>query len=201
MQGYSSYLMLVGGWFLYFFLHSFLASNKVKGFIFSELALDKKVQRIVYSLISTIGILLLLILNGAVVSDHIIPVTRELKMISLFLTGVGVLIIRSGFKYYNLKSFLGLIDENNKELVKKGILSHIRHPIYSGTILITLGFALFDPRLPTFISTVCIFVYLIVGIRLEEKKLIDQFGQNYIDYKLQVPMLIPRINLLNKSLD
>lgn len=199
MQGNLAYLILIGAWGIYFFFHSFLAALRVKKYLESHWGVNKRSQRVIYSVISTVGLLILLVLNGAIPSDNMIHVTQELKIISMFLAGSGVLIVRAGFKHYSLRAFLGLRKESNSQLVTKGIMSKVRHPIYSGTILITLGFLLFDSRLPTFISCSAVFIYLFIGIRLEENKLIIEYGKSYLDYKAAVPMLIPKFNLFNKS--
>lgn len=199
MQAYSAYFVLFFSWVIYFFLHSFLATEEVKNYLESNWNVNRRSQRIIYSVISSAGLLVLLVLNGAIKSDNVIAVTKELKIVSMFLAGSGVLIVRAGFKYYSIKVFLGLEKESKNPLVTKGILSKVRHPIYSGTILITLGFLLFDPRLSTFISCVAIFIYLFIGIRLEENKLIREYGNIYLNYRTKVPMLIPKFNLFGKS--
>lgn len=34
-------------------------------------------------------------------------------------------------------------------------------------------------------------IYILIGIRLEERKLVQQFGSDYLSYKDEVPALIP----------
>jgi protein-S-isoprenylcysteine O-methyltransferase Ste14 len=108
------------------------------------------------------------------------------------LTTFGVLVINAAFHQYKFSSFVGLREED-EVFSTNGILNKVRHPIYSGTILIAAGFLFFSPNLPTLISMGCIFIYLIIGIRLEERKLIQKFGNAYLEYKKRVPMLTPRI--------
>jgi protein-S-isoprenylcysteine O-methyltransferase Ste14 len=120
--------------------------------------------------------------------------TREgfIRYISLILAAGGVIVIRSAFKIYKLSAFLGFSIEKEK-FITSGILAHVRHPIYLGTILIAVGFWLFTPDLATLISVVCIFIYLPFGIYLEEKKLTRQFGKEYLDYKKKVPAIVPKL--------
>ncbi len=103
----------------------------------------------------------------------------------------GILIIQAAFRHYRFGSFIGLRLEEDK-LSYDGILGRVRHPIYSGLILITVGFFLFNPTIATLIFCLSVFLYLPVGIYLEEQKLIKQFGKDYLDYKAKVPMLLPR---------
>ncbi|MBL3654919.1 methyltransferase family protein [Fulvivirga sediminis] len=191
MPLYIHYLLLVLGWLVYFVLHTGLASLKVKGNIINTTGLSQAAYRICYNIIALIGILVLLFYNGTLVSPKLIPQMGVVKYVSLFSAGVGVIIINAAFKQYSTSGFLGLAREESGKLKTKGILSYIRHPLYIATILIFIGFFLYDSRLATLISVLCVFVYLPVGIYLEEKKLIKIYGDEYRAYKKRVPALIP----------
>jgi protein-S-isoprenylcysteine O-methyltransferase Ste14 len=107
-------------------------------------------------------------------------------------TTFGVMAIQIAFRQFKLKSFLGFENEKS-ELRAEGILAVIRHPIAAGLGLITIGFFLFAPNAPSLISCLSIFIYLPIGIYLEEKKLISAYGEAYMRYKESVPAIIPRI--------
>jgi protein-S-isoprenylcysteine O-methyltransferase Ste14 len=42
-------------------------------------------------------------------------------------------------------------------------------------------------------------VYIIIGTKLEEKKLVLEFGEAYIKYQKEVPMLIPFTKVEKRS--
>lgn len=77
------------------------------------------------------------------------------------------------------------------ELKIEGIHRYIRHPLYSGTILFVAGLFFIFPTLRNLIAVVLLIGYVILGIVFEEKKLMKEFGENYKEYKLKVPGLIP----------
>lgn len=189
----TSYGLLALGWVIYFAIHSGLAADRVKVFFKNHLHGGFRYYRIVYSLISTVGLLGLLFLNAVIQGELLINPHGIIRYLSLMLATFGVIIVSRAFKEYDVLSFVGFRQEEAK-FSRSGILNYVRHPIYSGTILIVVGFFLFTPTTATLLSTVCIFVYLPIGIYLEEKKLIHQFGDQYIQYKKEVTSLIPRLS-------
>lgn len=186
------YAILIISWAGYFFFHSWLASTLVKDFFAKKLKSKLHYYRLSYNILSTVGLFGLLILNGSISSPAFFEGVVFARYISLMLATFGVFVIKAAFREYKLSSFLGLKEEQNG-FSTSGILNKVRHPIYSGTILIAVGFFLFNPNLPTLVSMLCIFCYLIIGIQLEENKLIQQFGDTYLAYKKRVPMLIPHL--------
>ena len=185
------YVLLILSWFSYFAIHSFMASIAVKEFFRKRLS-KFHLYRLAYSTLSLFGLLGLLLLNASITAIAFIESKGLVRYISLMLTTFGVLVVNAAFRQYKFSSFIGLREED-EVFSTQGILNKVRHPIYSGTILIAVGFLLFSPNLPTLISVSCIFIYLIIGIRLEEKKLIQKLGNAYLEYKKRVPMLTPRI--------
>lgn len=186
------YVLLGLGWAVYFAIHSVLAADRVKAIFRSLLQSGFRFYRILYSLISTIGLLGLFFFNAAIEGVWLFNPMGVVRYLSLMLATLGVIIVSRAFKEHNALAFVGLKQEEIK-FSRSGILNYVRHPIYSGTILITVGFFLFRPTTSSLISTICIFGYLPVGIYLEEKKLINQFGEQYLLYKKEVPALIPKL--------
>lgn len=75
-------------------------------------------------------------------------------------------------------------------LTTSGPYAYVRNPLYSGTILIVMGFAfMFDSvYLGLALVLVTLFVY-INTISKEEKMLEAKFKDSYLDYKSKVPAL------------
>jgi protein-S-isoprenylcysteine O-methyltransferase Ste14 len=78
-------------------------------------------------------------------------------------------------------------------VIRNGVFSIVRHPIYLGAILFYLSL------LVVFFSIVSIFVWVIIILfyiylcKHEEKLLLVKFGSDYEQYKLETPMLLPRL--------
>lgn len=75
--------------------------------------------------------------------------------------------------------------------LQQGINAHMRHPLYSGTLLVLWALFFLFPFLNNLIACTVITVYTLIGIRLEERKLVSEFGESYRSYQQNVPMLIP----------
>lgn len=180
----SQYLVLIGGWVIYFTLHSVLAMDPVKS------KFPVRAYRLFYVLFSTVGLLALLFFNGSIHSLKFFVSEGPIRYVSLMLTTFGVMVIQTSFRQYSFKGFLGLSNETGG-LRTDGVLKFVRHPIQSGLILITAGFFFFIPNLPTAISCGCILIYIPIGIYLEEKKLIATYGDQYVEYRKKVPAIVP----------
>jgi protein-S-isoprenylcysteine O-methyltransferase Ste14 len=111
----------------------------------------------------------------------------------MILAGYGVLLGKMAFKSYDTKAFLGLRDLRAEDnFSTEGLLKIMRHPLYSASLLIIIGYFLFHPTYSSAISCSLLILYILIGIQLEERKLIQQFGDQYIEYKKNTPMLIPK---------
>jgi protein-S-isoprenylcysteine O-methyltransferase Ste14 len=83
------------------------------------------------------------------------------------------------------------IDINTKtELITTGLFRISRNPIYLGMIMSFLGLFLTTPNAVTGFFLVLGYVLIQVQIRLEEEFLINEHGQQFIDYKRKVRRLI-----------
>ena len=107
----------------------------------------------------------------------------------------GTIILVRSMKYISGSKFLGVSAHDDLEdqgpLVIKGVHGYIRHPIYTGLILIFLGYFLYQPYPTSLVHLLMLLIYLPFGIYFEEKKLISTYGKAYLDYRKEVPALIP----------
>lgn len=79
-------------------------------------------------------------------------------------------------------------------VIKKGVFSFVRHPIYLGEIILYLGLLALNISLAAaFIWIIAIFFLHYIS-RYEEKLLLAKFGREYEQYMQEVPMWFPRLH-------
>ena len=105
---------------------------------------------------------------------------------------IRVALIKAGFK--DMMSSVRLQTVENHELVTEGLFKYIRHPMYFGMIFQTLGFAFIGTSFIALIVMVVTCLFLLPRILIEEKMLLEEFGEQYEEYKKKTKQrLIPFI--------
>ena len=187
-----NYIWLFICWLGYFIIHSVFALHQVKK-LFYSLGLNTASYRLVFNIFALLLLIPIFVYSSSFQSENIFPITNISKFTGLLLAGWGIFIVKLAFKSYDTKAFLGLGSmEKEQEFHTDGLLQYVRHPLYSGSILLLLGYFFFNPTISSGISVGMMILYFVVGIQFEERKLIKTFGEKYIEYKKKTPMLIPR---------
>ena len=84
------------------------------------------------------------------------------------------------------------ISPKTKKLVVSGPYKYTRNPMLFGTFLMYLSFALFINSLTSVVLVSAIFVFMLtVVVKMEEKRLLEDFGPQYEEYRKKVSMFIP----------
>lgn len=186
---------------LFGFAHSLFASNKIK-FLFKKTFNDLiAFYRLLYNLFALVSLYFIyelspkpdiIIYDLPYPYDFIVLIPQILSLAGLFWA----------FRYICFKEFLGIsqvkryldknyITELDEELTLriKGPYRFSRHPIYFFSIMFLLFRSTMDLFYLTFLC--CIVVYFYIGSYFEEKKLVEHFGEVYLQYKKAVPKIIP----------
>ncbi|MHA2134217.1 MAG: methyltransferase family protein [Candidatus Thorarchaeota archaeon] len=82
-------------------------------------------------------------------------------------------------------------DSGEGKLVTSGIYRFIRHPQYTGFLLITLGLLVHWATIPLLIMWPILIVLYHRLARYEEGILEAEFGEDFVEYKNSVPSFIP----------
>src|SRR5215831_958754 len=93
------------------------------------------------------------------------------------------------------------IDRRTTELVTSGLYGVVRNPIYSGMVVMLLGFVLITPAVWTATSFLLALVVLGIQARLEEKHLLELHGATYRAYASTVGRFAPRIGRIKARPD
>ncbi|MCY3828864.1 MAG: hypothetical protein OXF89_06995, partial [Rhodospirillaceae bacterium] len=73
-------------------------------------------------------------------------------------------------------------------LVTHGVHRYVRHPLYTAMFLVFWGRAFDEAALMTAVWGT---LYLLIGTRFEERKLMDIYGADYARYSAAVPRFLP----------
>jgi protein-S-isoprenylcysteine O-methyltransferase Ste14 len=78
------------------------------------------------------------------------------------------------------------------QIMTQGLYKYVRHPSYSGALISFIGYGI---SLNNYVSLAAVFLPVLISflyrMRVEEKALVNQFGQAYADYKTTTKRLIP----------
>lgn len=189
------FLKITAAWVFYFALHSILASDGIKEKCKSQFPLLFVYYRILYNLIA-IGGLLLLAYYSFLDTHFLKRQTSWMQVAGVFFIVLGVLMLGVAFASFNVKEFLGLEKPEyapEAKLVTEGVYRYVRHPLYTGVFLLLPGVILLRPTLSILLFVLITAIYIEIGSRLEEQKLIGIFGDDYIKYSKSVKRYFPFI--------
>lgn len=182
--------------------HTFLASRKIKRRLAERLGPKIAFYRLFYTVSSIIifaAVYFIAPKPDVIVYDLQYPydiITFALQVLSL----VGLL---WAAKPINMKEFIGTAQierylkgnynsgdlDEKQELKIIGAFKYMRHPIYLFSILF-LGLRP-TMNLFYFVMFICLAIYFYIGSIYEEKKLVEMFGDEYVNYQNNVPRFIP----------
>jgi protein-S-isoprenylcysteine O-methyltransferase Ste14 len=190
-------ILLALAWLSYFLLHSLLASLRVKRLIAQRLPAVMPWYRLLYNLLALLLIIPPLSMLWFYRSDPLWQWQGSMAGLAYALMILAVAGFIWSMRYYDSKAFLGLQQlqrhqhaiEDQEQLHISPLHRFVRHPWYSlGLVLIWTQ----DMDPARLVSALVVTAYLVLGSRLEERKLLIFHGATYRDYQQRVPGLIPR---------
>ena len=131
----------------------------------------------------SIGIILVSVFCFETSPDLIFPYASHFA-ISLILIGLSLRMYASGFVL------------KNKELSTTGPYAFMRHPLYTGNIMILIGLCLINGFFWSFIIAFIFFwFYYPTAIEYEDRKLKSLFPDTWEEWASMTPALIPKMDL------
>ena len=110
---------------------------------------------------------------------------------------IGIILILAGIIIWLFAVVISKITQKiiDNKLVKTGIYSYIRHPIYSAFLFISTGLIILSQNIFLFFLPILYWIILTIGMKkTEEKWLLEKFGDKYLEYSKEVNRFIPFFN-------
>jgi len=122
---------------------------------------------------------------------HLFPSPPEVQYL-----GVMVMLAGLGFAVWARftlgRNWSGVVTvKQDHVLITRGPYTWVRHPIYSGILLILVGTALVLGTLLSCLEVAAVALAFWLKLRIEERFMTETFGQQYTEYRQRVKALVP----------
>ena len=195
---YAEYLILSLLLIAWCVLHSAMISISVTQYLKGRLGDRFRFYRLFFNLVAILTLIPVALFAHSIQTQVIFDWNGYLRVGQVVLLGLAVLLFYLGGRHYDALQFLGIkqiregtsnkVITDTGEFDTSGILKITRHPWYLASILLIWARQL---DLSGILVNIMLTAYLILGTYLEEKKLVAEFGEEYIAYQKRVSMLFP----------
>ncbi len=183
-------VLIIGFSYLYAFFEIFMGwKKKGKSNVISSG--DKGSLRLLYILI-TIGYVLSFSIGATKIGriyhwNTFFAIGASLVIFGLIIRIVSILTLKQHFTYSVAKI-------ENHELIETGLYKVIRHPGYLGQLIVFIGIS---TSMSNWLSIILMLFPVAVGyfyrIIVEEKFMVEELGNRYLDYQKRTKRLIPLV--------
>jgi protein-S-isoprenylcysteine O-methyltransferase Ste14 len=179
-----------GAWVLWLMYWGISAAN-VKQAVRAESPLSRFGKYVLPLIVAVLLMMDARWLNGTVLCERFVPAREWVVWLGFILTLAG-LAFACWARVILGRNWSGVVQlKQDHELIVRGPYSMVRHPIYTGLLLAFLGSALAIGEWRALLATVIVAISFWRKLRLEERWLLDLFGQQYADYMQRVKALVP----------
>lgn len=192
----QQHILLAFAWIVFCALHSALASPGWKRSAQKRMGSGFRYYRLWYTLFALATLAAVVWLQVSIPSPFIFAPILLTQIGGIFIMAGGLVVmgicIRKYFMHLSGLKSLYLNDEQAaNQLQISGIHRFVRHPLYSGTFMAIWGFWLLWPQASMLVANLIITIYTVMAIAWEERKLVQEFGDDYRRYQQTVPRLLP----------
>lgn len=114
---------------------------------------------------------------------------QNVVVIMLLIAGLSIAILARHTLAGNWSGQVAL--KKDHVLITTGLYQYVRHPIYTGMLLMILGTALSFGTLGAAIGFLIILVGILLKLKQEEALMAEHFAEEYASYKQRTKTLIP----------
>jgi protein-S-isoprenylcysteine O-methyltransferase Ste14 len=193
-------------WILWCTLHSALITRTVTDYMKRKLGYQYRFYRLFFNIISLVTLIPLVYYSAFHRGPLVFRWEGSLVIVKYLLLAMSIYLFVAGARHYSMSQFIGIhqiktgqTDHSLSEydtFDTSSILSVVRHPWYTGGILIIWSS---DIYLSSLLDNIVVSAYFVVGAFLEERKLLLDFGDKYREYQKNVSMLVPYKWLMKKG--
>lgn len=173
-------LLLAGSWLLFGVSHSLLAGTVLN-------RLFGRYGRLVFNFVALVMTALPFVISARLPVILLWDEPEWLRWTRNGVSAVAVVAFIHTLKFYSLSGFLGLKAET-WALTFSPWHRWVRHPWYFLLLILVWAHTMTETWL---ITALCITLYLVLGSRIEEKRILRYHPGSYADYCRIVPALMP----------
>lgn len=183
---------------MYAVLHSAMAHQTAKDMLSEWLGWAyERYYRLFYNSISIITLMPILAIPIFQPGLTIYRIPGVLLVLTTPIQLLAVLVVIAGLLQTDPLSFIGFrqlmvgsTHAQHETLTTSGLYRYVRHPLYTAGLV----FLWLTPVMTTTVLALnlTLSAYLYIGSILEEQRLVDRFGEEYLEYQQRVPRLFPR---------
>lgn len=196
MSFLAPYLLYAALWLSFGLGHSLLADARIKARLKPSFRAG---YRLAYNLFAVLHVLLVVGAGWWLLGDGAaLDRANWIRVLQGAATLLGVTVFLVALFGYDLGRFAGTAQlrasaegkflDDEEPLRLSGLHRCVRHPLYSAGFLLLWGRIADEFTLAT---AVLASLYLVIGARFEEKRLLARFGEAYARYRNAVPAFVP----------
>jgi len=182
-------------------VHSLLASHGFKRVLRSIFGASAyhQLYRLSYNLFAVASFFPVMLMLLTFPDRQLYSIPAPWVYLTAIVQDLAVFALIAGVMQTGPMEFIGLaqlspyyIESQPTRLVTDGLYAYIRHPLYTAGLI----FIWFSPdmTLNRLVLWVILSLYILIGAYFEERKLLNDFGVEYAEYKAKTPMLIPGLS-------
>jgi protein-S-isoprenylcysteine O-methyltransferase Ste14 len=147
-----------------------------------------------FALASTAGLVAYLV-NPASMAWAAVPLPGLLRWIGVPLGAAACALAFWTFRTLGHNLTDTVVTRRDATLITHGPYHYIRHPFYAAFALALTATSLLTANAFIALTSAAAFVLIVLRTPIEERKLVERFGQDYIDFMNRTGRFLPRIKV------
>ena len=145
-----------------------------------------------YAYVALQFVLLGVLLTAPRLAEPYGALTPFVSLLGLVLMALASVVLLVSFVALGNSLTASPLPKQRGQLVTTGLYAYVRHPIYSGLLLLSLGVVLDAGWWPQLVVALMLFLLLRIKAQFEESLLRKAYPK-YASYALKTPMFFPRL--------